>query len=181
MQQRRKWLISGRTRDKGGWAVNIDSIVDQMERLKQLHESLLTVSNNKTEALKSNDTEALQGILAQERKHVQAINSLEKKRLAVVAEWSVAAGFTHGDPTVSDILDVVEGAERERLQETYDSFIIVLADLKQQEVLNAELTKQSLQFIHVSLDLLQPSLSQMNYGKPAGTEGQKRPVFDSKA
>ncbi|UOR11670.1 flagellar protein FlgN [Halobacillus amylolyticus] len=162
-------------------AVNIDSIIDQMERLRQLHDSLLALSSKKTEALKSNDTEALQGILAQERKHVQAINGLEKKRMAVVAEWAVASGFMNEAPTVSEILAAVEGVERERLQEAYDSFIIVLADLKQQEVLNAELTKQSLQFINVSLDLLQPSLNQMNYGKPAGTVEQKRSVFDSKA
>ncbi|WP_079527221.1 flagellar protein FlgN [Halobacillus hunanensis] len=161
--------------------MTIDSIIEQMGRLQQLHESLLALSTRKTEILKSNDTEALQDILVQERKHVQGINTVEKQRMARAAAWAESAGFAGEAPTVSEMLEAVEGQERVRLKEAYDAFILVLADLKQQEVLNAELTKQSLQFITMSLDMLQPSLTNMNYGTSSQGGEQKRSVFDSKA
>ncbi len=157
-------------------------IIDHLGRMKQLHESLLVLSRKKTEALKTNDMDALQLCLSQERKHVSAINSLEKKRSAAVKEWAAGKqGFADAVPKVSDIIKWSRWPDREQLEEVYNSFILVLADLKQQEVLNGELTKQSLQFINMSLDLLQPSLNNLNYGHASGSNGQNRSVFDSQA
>lgn len=66
------------------------------------------------------------------------------------------------------------------LQRAYEALIFVLSDLKQQEALNAELIQQSMQFIHLSLNTLEPSIQSMNYGNQR-QEAPKRSLFDSKA
>ncbi|GGF31256.1 hypothetical protein GCM10010954_33060 [Halobacillus andaensis] len=160
----------------------IRQIIDYLERLKQLHESLLTLSKNKTEALKKNNIDSLRDCLNQERKHVSAIEALEKKRIKAVSEWAAREPDFNGEhPTVSEIIEWVAWSDRKQLESVYESFILVLAELKQQEVLNGDLTRQSLQFVNMSLDLLQPSLENVNYGGSLQTSGPKRSVFDSHA
>ncbi|WP_431804171.1 flagellar protein FlgN [Halobacillus andaensis] len=160
----------------------IKQIIDYLERLKQLHESLLALSKRKTEALKTNDIDGLRSCLNQERKHISAIETLEKKRSAAVKEWAAnEADYEGENPTISEIIEWVDWAERQQLKEVYDAFILVLAELKQQEVLNGDLTRQSLQFVNMSLDLLQPTIENVNYGGTSRTNGPKRSVFDSQA
>ncbi|MFG6147988.1 flagellar protein FlgN [Halobacillus sp. B23F22_1] len=163
-------------------SVTIRQIIDYLDRLKQLHESLLTLSKKKTEALKNNEIDSLRNCLTQERKHVSAIEALEKKRIAAVSDWAASEPDFNGEnPTVSEIIEWVDWSERQQLECVYESFILVLAELKQQEVLNADLTRQSLQFVNMSLDLFQPTLENVNYGGSLQTSGPKRSVFDSQA
>lgn len=163
--------------------MTIDTIITFMNQLKQLHDSLFSLSKKKTEALKANDIEGIQQLLTQERKHVQAIGKIEKQRALTVAQWSQGQGLLTAEPTVSEIIEVLQGEEEAKLQGAYEGLLLVLADLKQQEKLNDDLTQQSLQFVNMSLDLLQPSLQSMNYGGGQGsaTNHSKRSVFDSKA
>ncbi|MCA0971566.1 flagellar protein FlgN [Halobacillus litoralis] len=162
--------------------MSVQPILQTMTQLKQLHESLLALSQNKTDALKANDTTALQKLLATERKHVQAINKVEKQRMTTVAQWYTSQGLTATEPTISEMLEHLEGEQYEALENKYNELILVLADLKKQEILNAELTKQSLQFVNLYLDMLQPSLESVNYGvNESQSTKSKRSVFDSKA
>ncbi|WP_181347260.1 flagellar protein FlgN [Thalassobacillus sp. CUG 92003] len=164
--------------------MSLHAVIQLMEKQKQLHESLLTLSQQKTEILKQGEHENFQALLAKERKHVQAIETVEKQRMQAVSSWYDEQGIRSEDPTVSEMLTLIDNEwEREELQRIFDAFIFVMSDLRKQEKLNAELTQQSLQFINVSLDMLQPSLKNMNYGKPSqdSDKNQKRSVFDSKA
>ena len=56
-----------------------------------------------------------------------------------------------------------------------------ITQLKQQEQLNQALIQQSMQFVQLSLDILNPTIQTMNYGKNREDAGSKRSVFDSKA
>ncbi|MFZ0370831.1 MAG: flagellar protein FlgN [Halobacillus sp.] len=165
-------------------ALTLKSVIQCMDHLKQLHESLLILSRKKTEALKSNDTNSIQQLLTQERKHVQAINKVEKQRGEAVVSWCEAQGLSTYEPTISNIIANLEGDSQAKLEAIYEEMILVLSSLKQQEQLNAQLTKQSLQFINMSLDMLQPSLDSVNYGgksAPSRNHKSKRSTFDSKA
>ncbi|ASF40437.1 flagellar protein FlgN [Halobacillus halophilus] len=164
--------------------MTLKTVIQCMDHLKQLHESLLGLSRRKTEALKSNDTNSLQQLLTQERKHVQAINKVEKQRGEAVVSWCEAQGLPTYEPTISNMIANLEGESQGKLEAVYKEMILVLSSLKQQEQLNAQLTKQSLQFINMSLDMLQPSLESVNYGgksAPSRNNKTKRSIFDSKA
>lgn len=160
--------------------MTIDTMTILMNKLTQLHKSLLTVSQAKTEALKHNGIEEMQKLLQQERKHVQAVKQIEKQRAEAAAEWFEEQGYTGQEQTVSAMLELLSGEEKEELQRAYEALIFVLSDLKQQEALNAELIQQSMQFIHLSLNTLEPSIQSMNYGNQR-QEAPKRSLFDSKA
>ncbi|WP_406944707.1 flagellar protein FlgN [Halobacillus sp. SY10] len=163
--------------------MTINSVITHMNQLQQLHESLLSLSLRKTEALKTNDVTGIQQLLIQEKKHVQAIEKIEKQRERSVNQWATEKGIPPRERTVSELIEILNGEEKEKLQNAYEALILVLADLKQQEKLNTELTQQSLQFINMSLDLLQPSIQSVNYGGQEGNNSgaAKRSIFDSKA
>lgn len=74
--------------------MTIDTMTILMNKLTQLHKSLLTVSQAKTEALKHNGIEEMQKLLQQERKHVQAVKQIEKQRAEAAAEWFEEQGYT---------------------------------------------------------------------------------------
>ncbi|KGX86793.1 flagellar protein FlgN [Pontibacillus marinus] len=160
-------------------------ITEIMDKLCSLHQSLLTLSQEKTEALKKGNTEELQAIIVKERKHVQAIGQLETKREQLVSDWFASQGVNGDERTITAMLENINNEqEGQALQEQFERLVMILADLKQQEKLNQELTQQSLQFIDMSLDMIQPSMKNLNYGRPNAKQsdsGNRRSVFDSKA
>ncbi|MBB6453630.1 flagellar biosynthesis/type III secretory pathway chaperone [Salirhabdus euzebyi] len=158
-------------------------IITVMTKLHSLHESLLTISKEKTVHLKSGDTTAFQATFVNERKHVQAIGQLEDKRQALTKQWFTQQGVQDANQTVSEMLSLISDSnEKEQLMKVYEQLVITIAELKQQEQLNRELTEQSLQFVELSLELLQPSIKNMNYGeKKQGEQAFNRSMFDSKA
>lgn len=165
--------------------MSVKPIIALMNKLGSLHQSLLTLSKEKTEHLKEGNMADLQSLLVTERKHIQAINQVESEREKLAHQWFQARGLQDQQPTVSAMLaEVAVDKEKDQLQAAFEQLIYVLAELKQQEQLNQQLTQQSLQFVELSMDMLQPSMKNMNYGKPnaKGTDtGSKRSLFDSKA
>jgi hypothetical protein len=58
----------------------------------------------------------------------------------------------------------------------------VITELKERNQLNQQLIHQSLQFVHLTLDMLAPQPASINYGPPQQNAAPKRPsMFDSKA
>ncbi len=55
-----------------------------------------------------------------------------------------------------------------------------ITKLKRLEQLNRELLEQSMQFVQMSLNMLNPTIDHMNYGDKKQTE-RKHSMFDSKA
>ncbi|QDP41283.1 flagellar protein FlgN [Radiobacillus deserti] len=165
--------------------MTVQAIIESLSKLKQLHESLLAVSVEKTEAVKEGKTEVLQSLLIKERKHVQAVEQLETKRVSLTEAWANEQGFPPEDVTVSFVLDHLEdGEEKEQLEQVTFVLASVLVKLKQQEQLNRELIQQSLQFINLSLDMVNPTVKNINYGNAANKQPEqtaRRSAFDSKA
>lgn len=164
--------------------MSIDYIIVVLERLVQVHQSLLQLSLTKTELLKKGAIEEVQRILKNEQKHIQAIDKLEKDRLKAVDQWSAKFGLTDDQKNVTTLLEKVEDdRERDQLEQVSTELAKVLVDLKAQENLNQELTEQSLQFVQMNLDLLSPTIEQVNYGNKRNQDDpqSKRSTFDSKA
>ncbi|MFD1020300.1 flagellar protein FlgN [Thalassobacillus hwangdonensis] len=162
----------------------LSTIINQMEHLHQLHQSLLNHSIEKTAALKKNDITALQSLMAKERKHIQAIDKIEKQRMETVKVFFAEHNINDEEPTVSKMLEVLDDSEeKNQLQFLFEQMIYVLSDLRQQEQLNAELTQQSMQFVQLSMDMLQPQMKNLNYTNTNAStpSAEKRSVFDSKA
>lgn len=65
-------------------------VIEELERLCVLHEHLLSLSEQKTEALKTNEIKALSEIVTKEQKYVQAIEQTEQSALKQLKAVSAA-------------------------------------------------------------------------------------------
>ncbi|KGX86315.1 flagellar protein FlgN [Pontibacillus litoralis] len=163
--------------------MSIPSIIATLDKLYTLHEQFYRLSKEKTTLLQGDDTTALQPLLVKERKYIQAITQIEQKRQQLVEEWLSSQELSNEEPTLTTLLTYVKGEENELLQQFYDRFVPLIAEIKQQEQLNQEITRQSLQYIELSLNLLQPTMKNLNYSnqRNSASEAPKTSVFDSKA
>ncbi|MFD1849024.1 flagellar protein FlgN [Oceanobacillus bengalensis] len=158
-------------------------IIQSLEQLVLMHEELLNVSKEKTEVIKEGSVEKLQAILAKERKQIRKVEQVEDKRRVIVEEWFTSRNLSLEDMTISRILDgLEEEADKETIAAVTTKLTEVITALKQQEQLNQTLLNQSMQFVQLSLDVLQPSITKLNYGKQKNeSERASRSIFDSQA
>ncbi|WP_337970012.1 flagellar protein FlgN [Virgibacillus salexigens] len=163
--------------------MSIEKIKALLLTLVTLHQELIAISNQKTEAVKSGNLEKLQQVLVNERKQIRKIEKAEEDRQLVVADWFESQRLNI-EPTITRLVEAINCDEtRKELTAATNQLTEAITTLKQQEQLNMALINQSMQFIQLSMDLLNPSLSQMNYGRSEteSTGSIKRSVFDSKA
>ncbi|MFB4167828.1 flagellar protein FlgN [Virgibacillus sp. JSM 102003] len=162
--------------------MSVQPIIQAMEKLIGLHESLLEISKQKTAVVKEGSIEKLQPLLLKERKHVQALEQAEVKRQKAVQSWvdEYSPGLEH--PTITGILEVMNDKQsKNELEEITITLTETITELKQQEQLNQSLIQQSMQFVELSLNMMKPSIRNMNYGGNKSSDSTERSVFDSKA
>ncbi|WP_249871320.1 flagellar protein FlgN [Oceanobacillus saliphilus] len=162
--------------------LSVHLITKSMEELVRIHEDLLTVSKEKTKAVKEGSLDPLQVLLVKERKLIQLSEQTERNRQEAVETWCKANHHSAEGATITNILHKVEDeAEQAHLESNAIKLTELITELKQQEQLNHVLISQSMQFVQLSLDLMSPTLKNMNYGVNKDTETSNRSVFDSKA
>src|SRR5690625_1783548 len=127
--------------------------------------------------------EELTKLLMEERKLIQTIEQLETERQKQVENVFSHFGIETSNQTVSELVTYIENeSEKNLLDEVVAALVRVMAELKRVEQLNNSLIQQSMQFVHLSLDMLQPSAQSINYtDKNEKQEAVKQSVFDSKA
>ncbi|MUV39055.1 hypothetical protein JNUCC1_02927 [Lentibacillus sp. JNUCC-1] len=161
--------------------MSIEMVVASIEGLTQLHDKLLETSQEKTDALKQDDTERLQSLLGTERKLTRKLEKKEEERQNAVEAWFADHRYEE-DSTLTNMLNHLEGSEdQQTVEQAAANLIDKLTALKEQEQLNMALVEQSMQFVQMSLDMMQPSIKNMNYGQQFKTPINDRSVFDSKA
>ncbi|WP_088009520.1 flagellar protein FlgN [Indiicoccus explosivorum] len=164
--------------------MSAESIIHVLEKLQALHGSLLDLAARKTEFIKNGDMDSLEGLLKDEQAHVAAISQLERQRMAVAAQFMAQRGWHVPEPTVTEIAETAGGAEGEALLTIRDQLLATVDELKARNALNQRLTFQSLQYVNMSLDLLQPKRGPINYTKTDAAGARKRVTrsfFDSQA
>lgn len=164
--------------------MSVEKILQALEKLEHLHKSLLELAYKKTEIIKTGDTDSLDQLLKDEQAHVAAISQLEQQRQAVVTDYLRAKGIAPADhPTVAHVVDASDTMEeKELLKAARNKLLLVLETLKHQNDLNQKLTFQSLQLVHMTLDMLRPKPDQINYAKSEARGPSKdETYFDSQA
>lgn len=165
--------------------MTIEAILTTLSKLERLHRSLLDLSIKKTDIIKKGDVSALDDMLKSEQAHVAAIEKLEQQRQLEVTDYLRANGFAPNEaPTVAQLIEVAQGIEKQQLQQRREQLINIVDELKKRNDLNQKMIFQSLQFVNITLDLLQPRPEQMNYSNDtAGRTAQphKKTYFDSQA
>jgi flagellar biosynthesis/type III secretory pathway chaperone len=154
------------------------NLISVMEKLLKLHQSLYELSVKKTDIVIKGDLDALQQILKDEQTHIAAIGKFEVERQKMVE--AILPGVEK--PTISDSMEAADGAEKEALSQLRTELIEIVAKIKDQNELNQQMIHQSLQFVHLTMNLVAPQPMEFNYGPEAGkTSGQTSGLFNSKA
>ncbi|MEN1967323.1 flagellar protein FlgN [Lentibacillus sp. N15] len=162
--------------------LSVQQMIQAIEKLLTIHKSLLRISTEKTTIVKNGDTEQLQPLLMKERRHIQALEQTEAFRQQTVTDWAAKSGFQQQSVTITDILEQLpDEQDKEQLADVTTELTNVVTALKRQEQLNRVLIQQSLQFVDISLDMINPSLKKLNYGQAQLIDTDKQSVFDSKA
>lgn len=161
--------------------MSIQTLIESMETLLNLHQQLLAMTVKKTEVLQKNDIETLSNMLREEQKVLTAIQVAEQKR----EKASLLITNHPGEATVSEILKELNDTDQEKLSELQIALIQVLGELQEANALNQQLLQYSLQFVNMNLDLLAPEQELPNYTKEQGPANpysdHKRSMFDSQA
>jgi flagellar biosynthesis/type III secretory pathway chaperone len=143
-----------------------------LERLFKSHADLLAIGERKTKVLKLGDMKSLDVLLKEEDLQVKKLQLIEKERMLKFA-----------NVTLGLILDQAEETEKEKLLHLQDQLIHAYEALKSRNQLNQELLEQSLQYVNMSLSMVQPNNEPDIYSKhnadDYGSNGIS--LFDSKA
>lgn len=143
--------------------------------LNKLHHSLNKIAVTKTDIIVANDIVKLKEILADENKHIQAIQKTSQQLMEESKPFSgIHAVIENADEPNKTKLDSLKKELDEQIKK-----------LKDRNSLNQELLQQSLDFVQLSLDMLLPDIESFNYSSnegeaPASNNGT-RSIFDSKA
>lgn len=166
----------------------LQNLIETMTKLIVEHEKLLASTSDKTVVIKASNMDELPKLLMLERKQIQSITKIENKREELVDKYFYEQQLPSQNKTVGILLNSMNDLSIKRtLEEQANRLMEVIIEIKQVEELNHALIEQSMVFVELSLDMLQPSIKNMNYHEINARTGAKGNVasrtsmFDSKA
>lgn len=161
--------------------MSTEALIDILDKLNKLHEKLYDLSVSKTEFIKKGDMEGLQNILKNEQTFVSAIHTMEIKRQEAAAELLGKADAS--EMTLTNCIAAAPKEYMEKLKAIQTELVTTIDKLKNQNELNQQLVHQSLQFVNMTLDMIQPRPESINYSRPDQQKATKPSVslFNSKA
>lgn len=147
----------------------------------------MQLSKQKTELIKRSKSEELVKLLVKEKQLIQHVEQTETKREAIVDRFFAEIGVQPKEKTVTELLTYIDHEEQKvALEQSVTKLIEKIVLLREQEDLNNRLLQQSMQFVQLTLDMLQPDSRNIHYGEHAKTKQKpqqvpsNRSVFDSK-
>ncbi|RYL95814.1 flagellar protein FlgN [Sporolactobacillus sp. THM7-4] len=156
-----------------------------VRQLIDVNDQLYHLALQKTEAIKSGDDEKVNEIAQLETPLVGLLESLEEKRKAEVSEDLRHAGGIGSKAMFSEWERIAVPEEKKaEWRELYERLVDSVYSLKQANQLNQDLLRESLQWVRLSLNLLQPQIRPTNYGNPNGGHDAPSPYtgrIDSRA
>ena len=161
-------------------------LLETLGKLVKLHEGLLTVTEDKGEALIENNADRLQQLVQKEQTYVAAIHTVEQQRLEQASSLLQNVGKQPEEeaPTISECMEVLADAQLiQQFEQRKDELIMIVAALTQQNKLNRELAFQSLQFVNMTMEMIMPKKNTMNYSNNKSAANLTRPnrsMFDSR-
>lgn len=166
--------------------LSLQSITQSLATLVNVHEKLIGISKEKTEVLKEGSAEDLQQLLIHEQKYIHKLELAEHQREIEVKTWFTNKQLMEEDYTITRMLELLTNDdEKHQLEQAAVALTKEMTQLKENEQLNEALIKQSMQFIQMSLSMMQPTLEKMNYNRPKqqaqSSNVREHSVFDSKA
>lgn len=159
--------------------------VQIIQAMTVLHEKFNKSAKEKLTVIKEGDMTALERIMKDESVLIQQLHKLEATRLHEVEVLAAGKGLVKEDVTIETLLPFFSEGERKEVEHWQDRLLSEIMELKQQNDLNQQLLEESLRFVNMSLDAMQPQSQFENYQVPNMKNKEntdtKHSLFDSKA
>ncbi len=154
-----------------------------MKTLVGIHHTFNELAEEKTTCLTKGDISHLKSLMQKEAVLIKQLQRAEQERQRLVFFFMRGKGLQTESGTLTELLPHVQNEEKEQLQSLQKHLLEEIKQLKQQNELNQKLLQDSIRFVNLSLDVLQPEPEAGNYARPdkAEDEPQGRSIFDSKA
>lgn len=156
-------------------------LIHAMNDLTATHKDLLRLSKRKTEALTNNKLDEFQALLLEEQKLIRQLEKQEQQRQEAAEAWNQEQSDEAASLTITEILDRLDGEEQKMAADAAAALTDTMTELKRQEQLNKALLEESMKFVQLSMELVNPSINSMNYGTASSDKMSNRSLFDSKA
>lgn len=160
----------------------IQQVVQRLKQMGKIHKELNLLARKKKDVLIKGSPNELQQILIEENKRIHQLEHHEQKRQEEVKQWfqQEQLKVKIEEQTITRMLEHMNDEEDQK--ELLDATIYLteqITEFKQHEQLNRELIAQSMQFVHMSLEFMYPSVTQRNYDRKSEQVVENRSVFDS--
>lgn len=166
--------------------MSFQALLQTMNALKDAHNSLVDLAEQKKHVLIHNQVDQLMQIVGKENKLIKLIGELDQERIRVIGEILMEKGYKPNPRvTVSDLSKIIFNVdEKKGLLELQKELLATIHKLRKMNAVNQQLIEQSLAFVDYSLDLfVGPPEDDVVYHSPQQqTHTGKRPgLFDAKA
>ncbi len=160
----------------------INELTDVLEKEAALYNELLSISRRKTPVLVEGKVAELENITKEEQSLVLQLSELENRREKLMEEVSGKMSIKPENLTVTELVKHVGNRQGERLDKVRKHILDVIEELRSTNQLNAELVRNSLDFINFSLNLITSFEGEGNtYNGGAKKSGSKaKSLFDLK-
>ncbi|MDF2606872.1 MAG: flagellar protein [Bacillales bacterium] len=161
-------------------------LLDRLHKLLNINQELLKLGKEKIEALKANNLQLLEEVIKNEQRCIAMMRHADEERMNAVLAIFKDRELPANDPTITDCIAVITDAKlKEELSSLQNELLIVTYNLQNINDLNQQLLKQSLQFVNITLDSLNPQRNITNYESKGNIvkdkNAPKNSMFDSKA
>jgi flagellar biosynthesis/type III secretory pathway chaperone len=136
--------------------LSIQELIQTMEKLNQIHLVLLELAELKTRVLVENQVDKLNQIVNKETSLMRRIVELDHQRIEDISQFLVHKGYRpNANFTVEDIVKLLfKAEEKQALKQSQKNLLGTLEKLRELNILNQQLIKQSLEFVDYSIDVL---------------------------
>ena len=161
---------------------NIECLVDILNRETELFNDILNVSKNKTKIIINGDVKGLEKIINLEQAMVLKIGKLEDEREKALTNISKDLEGKEEELNISNLLKKLPKETANELKECRFKIKEIIGEIKNTNVLNSKLIKDSLDFINFSVSLFSDSgVVSDNYDDIKGKDESKNAsIFDIK-
>ena len=141
--------------------MSLEQMKETVDALIGAHETLYELAVQLTGAIKKGDVATVEKLTKAEAPLTERIERLEHLRTEMIGQEA-------GKPVTFSkwMATVVPGNRREEWQQRYLKLVSCVLALKRVNALNQALLRQSLQWVHMNLNLLMPTAQSIIYSDP---------------
>lgn len=160
-------------------------LIQIFQAMTVVHERFNEQAVRKEETIKTGDMEGLDQVMKEESPLIQQLRKLENTRQHLVLQWMKDKGLVKENVTMDQLTPLFPAKEREAVEYWQRRLMTEIDKLKEQNSLNQQLLEDSLRFVNLSLDAMNPQeqnqfTSYSGDGEQDDDEQGGRSLFDSK-